>query len=185
MLVYFHTPPSQKITGMASADVFQCPTPGGKTVYQDVPCSETAAPLIARAQAALQPGVTLLPTFPPGPTYSYSLFEYQTTETRRTRLPIIPDDALVATCLAQYRGLLNDPRSPYVQDAALTERVWKSSKGDVRRGLEVMLDARAKNKFGGYVAQVFTCPLTDDAATIEPQGMEAHIAAFRLGIPIK
>lgn len=173
------------LTGVASADVYKCPAPGGKTIYQDAPCSVETAPVIATAPAALQPGVTVLPAFPAGPTYSYSMFEYQTTDTRRTRLPLTPPEALVATCLEQFRGLLNDPRSPYIQEAALTERVWKSSKGDVRRSLEVMLDARAKNKFGGYIAQVFTCPLTDDAATIEPQGMEAHLAAFRLGVSLR
>jgi hypothetical protein len=34
------------LAGVASADVYKCPVPGGKTVYQDAPCSVEAAPMV-------------------------------------------------------------------------------------------------------------------------------------------
>ena len=34
------------LPGLASADVYKCPTPDGKTIYQDAPCSVEAAPIV-------------------------------------------------------------------------------------------------------------------------------------------
>ena len=44
------------LAGMASADVYKCPTPGGKTVYQDAPCAATDEPAIIR-KPLRDPGV--------------------------------------------------------------------------------------------------------------------------------
>ena len=34
------------LPGIASADVYKCPAPGGKTIYQDAPCAATDEPAI-------------------------------------------------------------------------------------------------------------------------------------------
>jgi len=34
------------LAGLASADIFQCPAPGGKTIYQDAPCAAADEPAI-------------------------------------------------------------------------------------------------------------------------------------------
>ena len=34
------------LPGLASADVYKCPAPGGTTVYQDAPCGAVSTPLV-------------------------------------------------------------------------------------------------------------------------------------------
>ena len=41
------------LAGVASADVYKCPAPGGTTVYQDVPCSVETEPLLRTTPEAL------------------------------------------------------------------------------------------------------------------------------------
>ena len=41
------------LVSVASADVYKCPTPGGKTIYQDAPCSSEIAPVLRSEPQAL------------------------------------------------------------------------------------------------------------------------------------
>lgn len=41
------------LPGLSSADVYKCPAPGGKMIYQDAPCSVEAAPLLHTEPEAL------------------------------------------------------------------------------------------------------------------------------------
>jgi hypothetical protein len=41
------------LAGLASADVYKCPAPGGKTIYQDAPCSVETEPLLRTDPEAL------------------------------------------------------------------------------------------------------------------------------------
>lgn len=56
------------LAGMASADVYKCPTQGGKAVYQDAPCAATDEPAIISPGPGSQYRGTTVPLRPPLPT---------------------------------------------------------------------------------------------------------------------
>lgn len=61
------------LAGMASADVYKCPAPGGKTIYQDAPCSVETVPMI-REQSST-PAAPVLPSPPPALTHMHATLE--------------------------------------------------------------------------------------------------------------
>ena len=117
------------LVSSAQAERFLCRDAEGKEVIRNVPCSS----LLEESEGkSSQPKITLSDLIP-------KVIEYKQ-----------PSDKLVTACLDRHRDELKDPQSPYVQKAIIKVTVSE---------MRLILDARAKNSFGGYVPTVLECPL--------------------------
>lgn len=175
------------LSASACADIYTCPDGKGGTVVRDGPCAAAVAgPEASTSPApAVSPSTTKeLVAFPAGERYYNSVFAYKITNTMRTRLERTPSAQLIATCLARYHEELQAPRSPSVQEAAITIRTWKSHQGTIYQAVELLLDAQAPNSAGRSVSHILSCPLNEDDL-LDAKGMDAYLTAFRQGMPIQ
>jgi len=175
------------LSAAACADVSTCPEGQGGTVVRDGPCATAVAAhetAPSPAPAASPRTTKELVAFPAGERYYDSVFAYKITNTMRTRLERTPSAQLIAVCLAQYRGEWQAPRSPSVQEAALTTRTWRSHQGTIYQAVELLLEAQAPNRVGRSVPSLLSCPLNEDDS-LDATGMDAYLTAFRQGMPIQ
>ncbi|MDP2828138.1 MAG: hypothetical protein Q8O37_05985 [Sulfuricellaceae bacterium] len=82
-----------------------------------------------------------------------------------------PPEKLVNDCVEMYRNSLKDPRSPYVVGAKIERRST----------LQLIVDARAKNSFGGYISTEFICDL-NSSDSIDIEGTKLRVAFSVLGM---
>lgn len=155
---------------VANADMFKCKDASGKIGYQDYPCTTTTISYKKNV---------------PSQTISYkknvpTQAKILTDELKRrsSEEPITKETQ--DACLDEFRPMLKDPRSAYVQEA-FKSYVTNSKMKNERA--EVVLDARAKNSFGGFIPQAFVCGINDDGS-IDKKGTETYKALFRLGLPL-
>lgn len=98
----------------------------------------------------------------------------------RTVLADPPSQQLVDECLDYFRPMLRDPRGAYADKAQL-QTVKNRERPDFPEWREVVLDGRATNGFGGYVAQKFNCIL-NSAGSVDQEASKVYKAFFTLGV---
>lgn len=80
----------------------------------------------------------------------------------------VPSGAIIDACVEKYRRVLKDPNSVYVVSSTFTAS-------------DLIVDARAKNSFGGYIPAYFKCAMLG-SDRLDDEKTDIYVALFSLGV---
>lgn len=145
------------IANPAFADIYKC-TVNGKLTFSDTPCAQGDKQEIIKLPGAKKPN---------GGGKGMS----------RTPLKTKPPKSAIDACFEHYKDRLLDPRDAYVVSGT-----WSfATQPNGRTYNELIVNARAKNKMGGFIPVEMYCAVTPEGDQIAPI-MKMYDAFFNLDI---